>query len=620
MKIYCQSSEYKSKEISRSRLNFRLRIADSSIVTPLKLIFMNILRTSTYPSLWKLANVTPVHKKDDKQVIKNYRPISLLPLYGKIFEKILFNDIYAYLSSNNLITKNLSGFRPGDSTTNQLLYLISEIHECFDNPKSLEVRAEFLDISKAFDKVWHEGLLFKLKQNGIHGKLLDMFQSYLEGRQQRVVLNGSHSPYTGIRSGVPQGSVLGPLLFLVYINDLEKNIISNVKFFADDTMLYSIVNDISGSANDLNHDLELIRRWAHQWKMQFNPDPTKQANEIILSRKRAKPNHPPLSFNGNPVANTDEQKHLGLTLSPNLYFQKHINGKIIKAKKMIGLIKHLSMYLPVKALNQMYKSFVRPHLDYCDVILHEPHKIDQFGLRLTSSMEEIEKIHYKAALAVTGTWQGTSRSKLYEELGWESQTDRRTLRRFLMMHKIVNNCTPSYLKDQLLRIARAPVDHPIFLHEYRCRTTRFRNSFFPDTTRSWNVVMSHFSTMPTSSAFKQHLISLFRPIGKSLFNIYDPLSTKYLFQIRLGLSPLQNHKRNHNFTDTQSSACLCGTGSEDTPHFLFKCPFYASQRAALAAKVIGILINNNLNHLGNTVSIYLFGHFSLADHENRSII
>ena len=292
----------------------------------LKLIFTNILRTSTYPSLWKLANVTPVHKKDDKQLVKNYRPISLLPLCGKIFEKIVFKDIYTYLNSNNLITKNQSGFRPGDSTTNQLLYLINEIHESFEDPKSLEVRAVFLDISKAFDKVWHDGLLFKLKQNGIKGKLLQLFKSYLVNRQQRVVLNGSHSEYADIKSGVPQGSVLGPLLFLIYINDLEQNIKSNVKFFADDTMLYSIIKDPSISAEELNHDLDIIRIWAHQWKMQFNPDPTKQANEVIFSCKRRKPVHPPLIFNGSPVTKTNYQKHWGLILCPNLCFQKHIHG------------------------------------------------------------------------------------------------------------------------------------------------------------------------------------------------------------------------------------------------------------------------------------------------------
>ena len=161
----------------------------------------------------------------------------------------------------------------------------------FDNPNCLEVRAVFLDISKAFDKVWHEGLIFKLKQNGISGNLLKFFVSYLQNRKQRVILNGSYSDFSPVESGVPQGSVLGPLLFLVYINDLEKNIKSNVKFFADDTMLYSIVKDPVQTANNLNHDLDIIRQWAYQWKMEFNPDPTKQANEVLFSCKKTPPNN-----------------------------------------------------------------------------------------------------------------------------------------------------------------------------------------------------------------------------------------------------------------------------------------------------------------------------------------
>jgi hypothetical protein len=199
-----------------------LILFDNSVAMPLKIIFENILLTSLYPEIWKFANVTPIFKKGDKQSTKNYRPISLLPICGKFLEKIIFNNLYPYLNANNLITKNQSGFRPGDSTTNQLLFIVDEIQQAFEDRNSLEVRAVFLDISKAFDKVWHDGLIFKLKQNGISGSLLKLFEKYLHNKKQRVVLSGSFSDYSDIKSGVPQGSVFWPLLFLIFINDLEK--------------------------------------------------------------------------------------------------------------------------------------------------------------------------------------------------------------------------------------------------------------------------------------------------------------------------------------------------------------------------------------------------------------
>ena len=209
---------------------------------------------SFYHDIWRLANVTPIFKKCDKQLIWNYRAISLLPLCGKIFENIIFNNLYKHLTTHHLITKNQSGFRPGDSTTNQLIDFIDEIQQAFDSKKPLEVRAIFLNISKAFVKVWHDGLIFKMRQNGISGNLLKLFQNYLGNRKQRVVLNGFLSDYSSIDAGIPQGSVLGPLLFLIYINDLEKNVKSNVKMFADDTMLLPVVNIPAISANELNHD------------------------------------------------------------------------------------------------------------------------------------------------------------------------------------------------------------------------------------------------------------------------------------------------------------------------------------------------------------------------------
>ena len=153
-----------------------LLLCDDSVVLPLRIIFGNILSTATYPDIWKLANVTPILTKGEKQLIGNYRPISFLPLCGKSFEKIVFNNVYKLLTTHHLITKNQSGFRPGDSTTNQLIDLVDGIHQAFDSKKPLEVRAVFLDISKAFDKVWHDGLIFKTRQNGISDNLLKLFK------------------------------------------------------------------------------------------------------------------------------------------------------------------------------------------------------------------------------------------------------------------------------------------------------------------------------------------------------------------------------------------------------------------------------------------------------------
>ena len=173
--------------------------------------------------------MAPIFKQSDEQLIKNY-----LPVCGKI----IFNNLYTYPHMNNLVTKNQSGFRPGDSTTNQLLYLLNEINQAFDGTKSFE-----LDISRTFDKVWHDGFIFKLEQNVISGNLIRHPKNYLSNRKQRLVLIGSYSDYSSIATGLPQGSVLRPLLFLVFCNDRKRNIKFIIKLFADDTMLFSTVKN-----------------------------------------------------------------------------------------------------------------------------------------------------------------------------------------------------------------------------------------------------------------------------------------------------------------------------------------------------------------------------------------
>ena len=182
--------------------------------------------------------------------IKNYRPIQLLPICGKLFEKVIYNSLYKYYESNHILNVNQSGFRSGDSCINQLISITHEIFQSFDSNPSLEVRGVFLDISKAFDRVWHKGLLFKLKSNRIKGNLYNLIESFLCSRFERVLLNSQNSKWESILAGVPQGSILGPLLFLIYINDISENLESNVKLFADDTYIFSVVLRDSSSIHN----------------------------------------------------------------------------------------------------------------------------------------------------------------------------------------------------------------------------------------------------------------------------------------------------------------------------------------------------------------------------------
>ena len=193
----------------------------------------------------------------------------MLPICGKILEKIAFDQVYAFLSANNLLSQNQSGFRPGDSTIFQLLSITSIIYDSFE--KYDETRAVFLDISKAFDKVWHEGIIFKLKCNGISGNLLNIFENYLLNRFQRVVLNGNESNWTSLKAGVPQGSVLGPLLFLIYINDLTDNISSDMRLFADDSSLFTCVKGVTQTHKDrFFFSCTKIANSRGAWEMGYN--------------------------------------------------------------------------------------------------------------------------------------------------------------------------------------------------------------------------------------------------------------------------------------------------------------------------------------------------------------
>ena len=254
------------------------------LAEPYSLIFTSSLRTGQFPTTWKDGNITALHKKEDRSMPSNYRPISLLCQAGKSFERCVHKQLYNYINQHNLLTPFQSGFVPGDSTTFQLLHIYHTFCEAVDSGK--EVRVVFCDISKAFDRVWLRGLIHKLKDMGCSNALTKWFASYLSNRRQRVVLNGQVSERTFVKAGVPQGSILGPLLFLIYINDIVNELRASVRLFADDTSLYIVVENPNTAALTLSNDLNFITSWAGDWLVNFNAAKTLS---MLLTLKRISP-------------------------------------------------------------------------------------------------------------------------------------------------------------------------------------------------------------------------------------------------------------------------------------------------------------------------------------------
>ena len=240
-----------------------LKSCDKSIITPPSLLFQNCIDTRTFPDTWKKSNVVPVHKKGDKQIADNYGPVSLLPILGNVFERVISHSIFEYLEENNLLCSNQSWFRPSDSCEYHFLSVLHKIYKSFDCIPPKDVRDIFLDLSKAFSRMWHDGLIYKIQRPGITGNSIKIIKSFLSKRFQRLVLNGQSTSWAPVCPGVLQGSILGPLFFLIYVNDLSKDISSTAKLFVNDTSIFSVVDDANISVVQLNNDLFKISKWAY---------------------------------------------------------------------------------------------------------------------------------------------------------------------------------------------------------------------------------------------------------------------------------------------------------------------------------------------------------------------
>ena len=244
--------------------------------------------------------------------------------------------MYRFLQNEQLLNPNQSGFCLSDSCINQLLSITHEIFQSFDATVPLEIRSVLLHISQTFDKVLHEGVLHKLNSIGISGKFYKLMESYLSNRFQRFVLNGQTTSWRPILAEAPQRSTLGPLIFLMYINDIPGSLKSNVKLFADDISIFSIVKIKNDRAKDLTHGLSLISNWGFKWKMLFNPDPTKPAQEVIFSRKKGDCAHTDIFLNDMSEERASRQKHLGIYLDKKLNFKMHTETVLCKVKACVS--------------------------------------------------------------------------------------------------------------------------------------------------------------------------------------------------------------------------------------------------------------------------------------------
>ena len=264
-------------------------------------------------------------------------------------------------------------------------------------------------------------------------------------------------------------------------------------------------------------------------------------------------------------------------------------------------------------------------LDYCDIIYHTP----SVNGSLNTLMEKVERVQCQAGLAITGAWQGSNRNVLYENMGWESLSDRRTTRRVLQLYKVRANQTPFYLTEKLtpLRGLLHLNINPRTFRDIPCKTNRYKNSFFPNAVNSWNNIVSSFQNSIkihiTFGKLKSHMSCLFRPFPKSIFNIHDPKGLKYIFQLRMKSSPLKSHKKRYNFADTPTDICECNQGVENICHFLFECLRFVPHRVNLAISIIERLNKNNTihnNEIANNLNLYLYGHPSLNIAENKCIL
>ena len=364
------------------------------IATSLARIMQRSLDTGEIPQSWKDAQIAPIHKKGSKSQVSNYRPVSLTSITCKLMESILRDNVMDYLEDNNYLCKEQHGFVRKRSCATQLIQCLDIWTEALDTGLPMDV--VYLDFSKAFDSVPHSGLIAKMLKYHINGNVVKWCSAFLTDRRQKVVLNGKSSKWGKVLSGVPQGSVIGPLLFVIFINDLPGVTLSMVQMFADDIKIFrSLIS--SQDHPTLQNDLLHLENWAERNRMSFNP---KKCQVLHLGRSNPEETY---HISGEVIGPCASVRDLGVQVDRNLDFQEHIQLQVNKANRILGMVRRSFEYLDSDSLVWLYKALVRPHLEYCHHIIYPRFKrdfrlIESVQRRATKFLSGLQDLDYEVRL------------------------------------------------------------------------------------------------------------------------------------------------------------------------------------------------------------------------------